>query len=158
VVKDNTNLKKHTMKVVKFKKDHVAGLKKGDIRQFDDATANRLIEAGYGTEGTTEDLEAYRIKLSKQKPISTLEEAKAEANKTTGPCLDCQGKEAGEKCEDCGEEEIPEDKYHILTQEDIDANELEAEGLKVGDEVLISSDDELIIGEDGKLIARPEGK
>jgi len=147
------------MKVVKFKKDHVAGLKKGDVRQFDDATANRLIEAGYGTEGTIEDLEAYRIKLSKKKTSSTLEEAKAEANKVTGPCLDCQGKEAGEKCEDCGgEADEPEAKYHILTQEDIDANELEAEGFEVGDEVLLSEDDELVVGEDGKLIGRPEGK
>jgi len=146
------------MKIVKFKKDHIAGIKKGTVKQLEDSHADRLTKDGYVQDSNQEELEAYNIKLSKKKPESTLEALKEEANKVTGPCLDCQGKEVGEKCEDCGGEETPKEIYHILTQEDIDANELEAEGLKVGDEVLISEDDELVVGEDGKLIGRPEGK
>lgn len=148
-------------KIVKFKKEHVAGIEKGAVKSFDEKTALRMIETGFASEADEAQLDAYNLKVSKRKIASTLDAAKAEANSSTGDCEEC-GNNA--ECEECKEKEAAKDGaeleekvYHILTQEDIDANELAAEGLSVGDEVELNASDELLIDADGKLIKKDLG-
>ena len=148
-------------KIVKFKKEHVTGIEKGAVRLLDDKTAERLNEAGYTEEATEEQLIAYTKKVSKRKIVSTLDAAKTEANSSKGDCEECGNNAEFEECKEkeaAKEAAASEEKiYHILTQEDIDANELSAEGLSVGDEVEMNTSDELLIDADGKLIKKDLG-
>jgi len=141
-------------KIVKFKKEHVAGFSKGDVREVDETLAEKLIKDKFAEEGTEEDLANYRGKLSKIKAGNPqLEEAKELANSNNSDCEGCTG---DEPCDDCGDTDAgPEKKYHVLTQEDIDANEEAAEGLEVGDEVEENEEGYLIL-EEGKLVKKPE--
>lgn len=154
MVKGITNLKYFKMKIIKFKKEHVAGIPKGAVKQVGENVADKFIADGYAEEGTQKQLDAYNVKLSKLKVNSTYEEHKAAANGSNSPCEGCGG--GAEKCDDCKDDDV-EVKYHVLTQEDIDANEEAAEGLEVGDEVEINEDDELVLDDDNKLIKKSEG-
>lgn len=140
-------------KIVKFKKSHVSGIAKGTVKKIDSNLSIRLEEEGYTEEATEEQLDAYNLKESKKKVVSTLEDAKEAANSSNGDCEDCNG-----ECDECNDvNEESEKLYHILTQEDIDANEEAAEGLEVGDEVEINDSEELLVNDDGKLIKRELG-
>ena len=144
-------------KIVKFKKEHVAGIEKGAVKSFDEKTALRMIETGFASEADKAQLDAYNLKVSKRKIASTLDAEKAKVNSSNGDCEEC-GNNA--ECEECKEKESAaseEKTYHILTQEDIDANEVAAEGLSVGDEVEMNASDELLIDADGKLIKKDLG-
>lgn len=144
-------------KIVKFKKEHVAGIEKGAVKSFDEKTALRMIETGFASEADEEQLAAYNLKVSKRKIASTLDAEKAKVNSSNGDCEEC-GNNA--ECEECKEKESAaseEKTYHILTQEDIDANEVASEGLSVGDEVEMNASDELLIDADGKLIKKDLG-
>ena len=144
-------------KIVKFKKEHVAGIEKGAVKSFDEKTALRMIETGFASEADEAQLDAYNLKVSKRKIASTLDAEKAKVNSSNGDCEEC-GNNA--ECEECKEKEVATSEgktYHILTQEDIDANEVAAEGLSVGDEVEMNASDELLIDADGKLIKKDLG-
>ena len=142
------------MKIVKFKKAHISGIEKGAIKRLEDKHALRMEESGFTSEATEDQLTAYNEKQANKKIVSTIEEAKAEANYSNSDCVDC----GDEPCEECEDKENVEEKiYHILTQEDIDANGDAAEGLEVGDEVEISDADELLTDEDGKLLKKELG-
>jgi len=143
------------MKIVKFKKTHVSGIEKGAIKKMDESTALRLEKAGYVEESTEALYDAYVIKQSNIKIESKYEAVKEEVNATKSECLDCNG-----ECEECKEKEallISEKTYHILTEEDIDANQIAAEGFEVGDEVEINASDELLLNNEGKLIGKELG-
>ena len=142
------------MKIVKFKKEHVAGFAKGAVKSLDNNTADRLEATGFVQEATEDELVKYNAKMAKVKPVSTYEDIKTLANHNSSECEGCGDGE--EPCDDCKEDEI-EKKYYILTQEDIDANEIAAIGLEVGDEVEINDFDELVVDEEGKLIKKIEG-
>jgi len=149
------------MKIVKFKKAHVSGIEKGAIKSLDESIVERLTKSGFVEEADEKQLLAYNEKVSKRKPEDTLAKAKEEANSSNGDCEEC-GNNA--ECEECKEKEAAKEAaaseekiYHILTQEDIDANELSAEGLSVGDEVEMNASDELLIDADGKLIKKDLG-
>ncbi len=140
------------MKIVTFKKDHVAGYKEGQTRELKTKLADRLKKEGYVKAGTEKDLEASLKELSETKKLSAYEKMKAEVNASKSECEGCGGKKDEDgNCEGC-DDEI---KYHVLTDEDIDAHGDAADGLEVGDEVEINDKDELLIGEDGKLIKKP---
>lgn len=146
------------MKIVKFKKDHVAGFSKGDVRELDETLIGSL--KGYTESATKKELEAHLEELAARKPdASEYEKRKAEANQNTTECEDCGGAVSeGEDCEGCNDKDGGTEKvYHILTQEDIDANEKAAEGLEVGDEVELNAEGELVVGEDEKLVKKTEG-
>ena len=143
-------------KIVKFKKEHVSGIEKGAIKTLDDNHALRLEKDGFITDATEEDLEAYNLKLRKKKVVSTIEAAKAEANSSNSECSECGD---NPECEECKEKEgVIEKTYHVLTEEDIDANEMESAGFEVGDEVEINEEGELVLDEEGKLIGKDLGK
>lgn len=144
-------------KIVKFKKAHVSGIAKGTVKKIDSTLAVRLEEAGYIQEATEKELNAYNLKESKKKVVSNIDEAKAAANSSNGECEECGD---NPECEDCKEKNgiVEEEKtYHILTQEDIDANGDAAEGLSVGDEVEINASDELLTDDEGKLLKKKLG-
>ncbi len=139
--------------IVKFKKDHVSGIKKNDVKRVDKALAEKWIEEKFAAEASEEDLEKFRSKMAKTSAPDKLTEAKEAVNESKSECEDCGGSvnKQGE-CEGCNEEE--EGSYHKLTQEDIDALEDAAEGFNPGDEVEMDEDGNLCTGEDGKLILK----
>ena len=73
-------------KIVKFKKDHVAGFKKDDVRQLNKNTADRLIADGYAIESTEKEycVNTYIILLnaSKYKHAELLRETYKEQSGT----------------------------------------------------------------------------
>jgi hypothetical protein len=140
------------MKIVKFKKDHVAGFSKGDVTKIADTLADRLESEGYVKEGTEAEYDKFVEALKKKKPESTYESNKQAVNQNKSECEDCG--EGTENCEECGNKSEPGviKKYYPLTQEDIDANPKAAEGLNPGDEVEEDEDGDLVIGDDGKFI------
>lgn len=143
-------------KFVKFTKDHVAGFKKGDIRLVLTTTADRLTKEGYCVESTEEAYLKFKEKLSKNKGGNEEYETMKKETNIQNECKGCGGKKDEEgECVDCKEEaEQVEKKYHILTQEDIDANIEYAEGLEVGDEVELDEAGDLVVGEDNKLVKK----
>jgi hypothetical protein len=145
------------MKIIKFIKAHVAGIPKGAVKSVDDKHADKLIKNGYAEDSTEEALEKYNTKMAKLKKESLYADAKANANNSNSDCEGCEGEPEGKKCEECGDEDIIEKVYHILSQEDIDANELAAAGFSVGDEVEMNEEEELVVDEDGKLIGKDLG-
>lgn len=140
------------MKIVKFKKDHVAGFSKGDVTKIADTLADRLENEGYVKEGTEAEYDKFVAALKSRKIDSTYEATKNAVNSNNSECEEC-GK-GNEDCEECGNKSEPGviKKYYPLTQEDIDANSKAAEGLKPGDEVEEDEDGDLVIGDDGKFI------
>jgi len=141
--------------IVKFKKEHVAGFSKGEVKDIDNVLAKRLIESGYVEESTKEALSRYKTKQSKVVAPNLYEEAKIIANTSRTECKECGG---NPECEDCKEKEEQAAKiYHVLTQEDIDANEEAASECVVGDEVEENDEGELVLDEAGKLIKRESG-
>jgi len=141
--------------IVKFKKEHVAGFLKGDVKDVDDRLAKRLIESGHVEESTKEALSRYNKKQSKVVAPDLYKEAKELANHSRTKCTKCGDNPA---CEDCKEKEEQSAKiYHVLTEEDIDANEEAASDCVVGDEVEENEEGELVLDEAGKLIKRESG-
>lgn len=147
-------------KIVKFKKDHIAGFVKGDIRIVDDSLAESLIDDGYATEGTEKELDSYRTKIEKISEDQTnYESNKSEANSSTGECEDCGD---NEPCEDCGDKKedkviagLPEEtKYHTLTEQDLEDHPEATEGMKAGDEVEEDAAGRLVIGDDYKFLLK----
>lgn len=143
-------------KFVKFTKDHVAGFKKGDVRNITSSVADRLIKEGYCIEATEEAYLKSKEKELKKKGGTSEYEAIKRAENIQNECKGCGGKKDEEgECVDCKEEaEQVEKKYHILTQEDIDANIEYAEGLEVGDEVELDEAGDMVVGEDNKLVKK----
>ena len=138
-------------KNAKFIKNHVSGISKGEVKTFDDQTFKRLKKDKFVVEATEEELKEYNEFLKNRNTASNYAEIKKAAN-TSEECEEC-GK-SSEKCEECGDDVTETKKYHVLSQEDIDANELAAEGFEVGDEVEINEEEELLVDEDGKLIGK----
>ncbi len=144
------------MSIIKFKKEHQAGIPKGAVKELSDKSAERLIDEGYAEESTQEELDSYREKLAKRKKPDYQKEAVENANKTNTDCKECGN---NPDCKDCKEKAKKGDdkKYHVLTQEDIDANLEAAFGLEVGDEVEINQNDELLLDDAGLLKAKKSG-
>jgi hypothetical protein len=148
VVTDVKSLKIYNMSIIKFKKDHASGLKKDAVRDLAEKTANRLIEEGFAVESNQEELEAYRSALSEETKPDYHKDALEAANSSNGDCEDCKG---SSKCKDCDDSKEEETIYHVLSQEDIDANGLEDHDLAVGDEVEIDAEGVFVLDEDGEL-------
>lgn len=144
-------------KIVKFTKDHVSGFSEGQVKELPDGLAVRLKSEGFVKDATKKELDDY-IKTAVPNELPNSHKAiKAEVNATAKNCEECGGtiNKDGE-CEGCDEEGGEEKKYHVLTQEDIDANKDEAEGLSVGDEVEENEEGDLLVVE-GKFVKKPEG-
>lgn len=141
--------------IVKFKKEHVAGFLKGDVKDVDDRLAKRLIESGHVEESTKEALSSYKKKQSKVVAPDLYKEAKESANHSRTKCTKCGD---NPKCEGCNEKDEQFQKvYHVLTEEDIDANMEAASDCAVGDEVEENEEGELVLDGEGKLIKRELG-
>lgn len=137
------------VKIIKIVKDHVSGLKKGSVLEAPPKIAERLKSQGYADYSTKKELESYLSSNTVKDKSNLYKEAKERANSSNSECEGCGG-----DCGECGDKD--EDLEHLkytLTQEDIDANPEETEGLKAGDIVLLTEDSgDLAIGEDGKVI------
>ena len=139
--------------IIKFTKEHVAGIPKGAVKELSTKIGERFIEQGYAEESTQPELDKYNKKMSKVVRPDLLTEAKEEANASNG-CEDCGG-----NCDECGEKEVEEVKFYaVLTEEDIDANVEASEGFSAGDEVESNeSGAELLTNDEGKFIGRDLG-
>jgi len=77
------------MEIVKFKKEHIAGFAKGDVRKFDSAFATRLKKEGYVSKATEKELKDHLEELAKRKNVGNYEEIKAMANSSHDECDGC---------------------------------------------------------------------
>ena len=86
--------------IIKFIKDHSAGITKGTIKELDAKFSEKMISEGYAKESTIEDLQAFRKGLDQQAKQKLSELQKTEAKKQ-----EVKASSIGTKKKDCGCEE-----------------------------------------------------
>ena len=86
--------------IIKFIKDHSAGITKGTIKELDAKFSEKMISEGYAKESSIEDLEKFRKGLDQQAKQKLSELQKTEAKKQ-----EVKASSIGTKKKDCGCEE-----------------------------------------------------
>lgn len=131
---------------IKFKKNHEAGISKGQCVKVAQTTGIEFIAEKYAEEISSEEYKSWKEgflnKQSEDAKLKAEDAAKINAERSASKEVEPE------------EEEIEEAIYHILTEEDIESFPGESEGLEAGIEILSDKEDALLVGEDDKFIVK----
>lgn len=136
---------------IKIIKDHVSGLKKGDLRLVNRKVADKFINDKMAVEST----EKERLKYIESKKVE-LEKSYKAAQKKEKVNLKARTQKVEKTIEKDKATETVEETFLKIEELDLEANPfLSEQGIKVGDCVLANEDGTIIIDKDGKATIKP---